>query len=292
MVKSARTLHYNIKTTDRQKTYDFYVKQLGMKILRHEEFDKSCEAGCNAGGGNAWSKTQIGFGPEDENFVFEVIYNYDKNPIVHGNDYGGVVIKTEKTIQATEDPEGFPLTLENVSNVPSNPIVKVTFHVDSLVKALGFWRDLLEMCVISQTNDRAVLSFGEGQTYIELAAKGVPIKRENASGRVAFSIPENDLLPLQSRVQNFDESCIHTKLTELETPGKATVKVVVLTDPNGHEICFVGDEKFRELSKVDPKADELYKEAIKKEGCSKCNAKADELYKEAIKKEGCSKCSA
>ena len=26
---------------------------------------------------------------------------------------------------------------------------------------------------------------------------------------------------------------------------------------DGHEICFVGDEAFRELSRVDPKADEL-----------------------------------
>uniref|UniRef100_A0A914Z1Q2 VOC domain-containing protein n=1 Tax=Panagrolaimus superbus TaxID=310955 RepID=A0A914Z1Q2_9BILA len=272
MVKSARTLHYNIKTTDRQKTYDFYVKQLGMKVLRHEEFDKSCDAGCNAKGGNEWSKTQMGFGPEDENFVFEVIYNYNKTPIVHGNDYGGVLIQTQKTIQVDKDPEGFPLTLENVANVPSNPIIKVSFNVDSLQKALDFWVGLLEMGVISQTNDRVVLCFGEGQTYLELAAKGVPIERESASGRIAFSIPEDDLLPLQSRVQSYDESRIHTKLTELETPGKATVKVVVLTDPNGHEICFVGDEKFRELSKFDPKADELYLEAIKKESCKKCNA--------------------
>ena len=29
---------------------------------------------------------------------------------------------------------------------------------------------------------------------------------------------------------------------------------------DGHEICFVGDEAFRELSQVDPKADELLNE--------------------------------
>ena len=29
---------------------------------------------------------------------------------------------------------------------------------------------------------------------------------------------------------------------------------------DGHEICFVGDEAFRELSQVDPKADELIDE--------------------------------
>ena len=29
---------------------------------------------------------------------------------------------------------------------------------------------------------------------------------------------------------------------------------------DGHEICFVGDEAFRELSQVDPKADQLIDE--------------------------------
>ena len=31
---------------------------------------------------------------------------------------------------------------------------------------------------------------------------------------------------------------------------------------DGHEICFVGDEAFRELSKVDPKAGELLDRAL------------------------------
>jgi len=34
--------------------------------------------------------------------------------------------------------------------------------------------------------------------------------------------------------------------------------IVVLQD--GHEICFVGDKAFRELSQLDPKADELLKQ--------------------------------
>ena len=37
-----------------------------------------------------------------------------------------------------------------------------------------------------------------------------------------------------------------------ETPGKADVVVVIAADPDGHEVCFVGDEAFRELSATDP----------------------------------------
>ena len=43
---------------------------------------------------------------------------------------------------------------------------------------------------------------------------------------------------------------ILTELVSLDTPGKATVEVVILADPDDHEICFVGDEAFRQLSQV------------------------------------------
>ena len=50
-----------------------------------------------------------------------------------------------------------------------------------------------------------------------------------------------------------------------------TVKVVILADPDGQEICFVGSEAFRELSQVDPKAEQLLDEAI-------ANDKSDEWF--------------
>lgn len=55
---------------------------------------------------------------------------------------------------------------------------------------------------------------------------------------------------------------ILTPLVSLDTPGKATVQVIILADPDGHEICFVGDEAFRELSKVDPEGNKLLDDAI------------------------------
>ena len=41
---------------------------LGMKVLRHEEFEKGCEAACNGPYDGRWSKTMVGFGPEDSGF--------------------------------------------------------------------------------------------------------------------------------------------------------------------------------------------------------------------------------
>lgn len=36
-----------------------------------------------------------------------------------------------------------------------------------------------------------------------------------------------------------------------------TAPLPIISCQDGHEICFVGDEAFRELSQVDPKADQL-----------------------------------
>lgn len=44
-------------------------------------------------------------------------------------------------------------------------------------------------------------------------------------------------------------------LTVLDTPGKASVRVIILSDPNDLEICFVDTEGFDQLSQVDPDSD-------------------------------------
>lgn len=44
-------------------------------------------------------------------------------------------------------------------------------------------------------------------------------------------------------------------LTSLDTPGKATVRVIILSDPNQLEICFVDEEGFSQLSQIDPASD-------------------------------------
>ena len=60
-------------------------------------------------------------------------------------------------------------------------------------------------------------------------------------------------------------SQVHTPYVSLDTPGKATVQVVILQDPDGHEICFVGDVGFRDLSQMDPEAPKLLAEAMEQD---------------------------
>ena len=69
MASARRALHYVLKIGDREASIKFYRDLLGMTPLRHEEFDGMCEATCNGPYDNKWSKTMIGYGPEDNNFV-------------------------------------------------------------------------------------------------------------------------------------------------------------------------------------------------------------------------------
>ena len=88
----------------------------------------------------------------------------------------------------------------------------------------------------------------------------------------------------QERVRKINPHYIQNELMSLDTPGKATVQVVIMRDVNDHEICefsfflsffglltllfflgFVGAKEFFELAQVDPKGDALIRDAISKD---------------------------
>ena len=61
--------------SDLKKTIDL-LEVLGMRVLRHEEFEEGCEATCNGPYSGYWSKTMVGFESEDTSFVLELTFNY------------------------------------------------------------------------------------------------------------------------------------------------------------------------------------------------------------------------
>lgn len=66
-----------------------------------------------------------------------------------------------------------------------------------------------------------------------------------------FAIPFADQPALNDRIKETKNTILH-ELLSLDTPDKATVRVLVLADPDGHEICFVDEEGFTALSEPDP----------------------------------------
>uniref|UniRef100_A0A4X2KPL5 Glyoxalase domain containing 4 n=1 Tax=Vombatus ursinus TaxID=29139 RepID=A0A4X2KPL5_VOMUR len=248
---SRRALHFVFKVANRFQTARFYRDLLGMKILRHEEFEEGCKASCNGPYDGKWSKTMVGYGSEDNHFVAELTYNYGIGDYRLGNDFLGLTLVSSQAVTnakklewplhevaegvfETEAPGGYKFYLKNHSQPPSDPVLKVTLAVSDLCTSLHYWSDLLGMTVYEKDGEqqRAVLGYADSQ----LPDIEALMKKENQK--------------------------ILTPLVSLDTPGKATVQVVILADPDGHEICFVGDEAFRELSKMDPNGNKLLDDAM------------------------------
>nr|CAG4650309.1 EOG090X09EK [Sida crystallina] len=294
-----RALHFVFKVGDRTETIRFYKDVLGMKILRHEEFEAGCKASCNGPYDGKWSKTMVGYGPEDDHFVCELTYNYGISTYKLGNDFLGLTIKSSQVLLNAAN-ENWPVQEENGSRyleapggyrfyiideeqpADKDPVQKVTLASSNLSKSLEYWIGLLglESFTDDKSGTTATLGFHERQAKLELKDIGGAVDHCKAFGRIAFSCPASQLPSIQSQIKE-NNGTILTPLISLDTPDKATVQVVILADPDGHEICFVGDEAFRELSCVDPAADGLLEEAIKadqsnewfaKKGLSKAEA--------------------
>ncbi|CAI2348756.1 unnamed protein product [Caenorhabditis sp. 36 PRJEB53466] len=278
---TARALHYVFKVANRAKTIDFYTKVLNMKVLRHEEFDKGCEASCNGPYDERWSKTMIGYGPEDEHFVIELTYNYPIHKYELGNDYRAIVIDSNELFEkissiehrksgcgrlAVKDPDGHEFKIGKAEQTPK--VMRVQVNVGDLAKSREYWHGVLGMSIVEEKSSRIRLTYGREQCEWEIVQSKEPLTRGTAFGRIAFSYPGQLLESLQSKVKQAGGKIINELLT-LKTPGKADVQVVILADPDGHEICFVGDEGFRALSKEDESAEKALREQIKNDDSEK-----------------------
>ncbi|XP_039363299.1 glyoxalase domain-containing protein 4 isoform X2 [Mauremys reevesii] len=270
-----RALHFVFKVGNRGQSARFYRDLLGMRILRHEEFEEGCKATCNGPYDGKWSKTMVGYGPEEDHFVAELTYNYGVGEYRLGTDFLGMTLvssqavsnarkmgwplkEVAKGIFETEAPGGYKFCLEDKEQPKQDPVLKVTLAVSNLQKSVSYWSDLLGM-KIYETNEekqRALLGYADNQCKLELQGIGGAVDHGTAFGRIAFSCPKEELPNIEALMKK-EKQKILTPLVSLDTPGKATVQVVILADPDGHEICFVGDEAFRELSKMDPNGNKL-----------------------------------
>ncbi|XP_059162273.1 glyoxalase domain-containing protein 4-like [Physella acuta] len=273
---SRRALHFVFKVGNRTENARFYRDVLGMQILRHEEFEEGCKAACNGPYDGKWSKTMVGYGPEDNHFVAELTYNYGIGSYKLGNDFLGITVSSKSVFERakgtsdkiTEEngacvissPDGYVFKVLEKS-VQGDPVQIVTLASSNLLKSIDFWVRLCGMKIFDQQAKSAILGYADDQCKLELVDIEKPVDHGTAFGRIAFSCPSVELPALENLMKS-EHQTILTPLVSLDTPGKATVQVVIIADPDGHEICYVGDEAFRELSKADKNANTLLDEAI------------------------------
>lgn len=276
-----RALHFVFKIPNRKLTAKFYREILGMKVLRHEEFADGCDAACNGPYANRWSKTMIGYGPEDTHFVIELTYNYGIKEYERGNDFQGITIKSKEAIERARS-NGWPMSEEGgkivleapggykyyLINEPQpkdkDPVENVMLSSSNLQSTIAYWKNILELKVFNQTDNSVLLGYTDDQAKLEFRDIGTKVDHAKAYGRIAFSVPHDEQPEIQKRIKDHG-NVILTDLITLDTPGKASVRVIILADPDGHEICFVDDEGFRQLSVPDYPSEQILDRYIARE---------------------------
>lgn len=201
--------------------------------------------------------------------------------MLSGNDFGGITIKSKEAIERAREnnypivqqdnlhiltsPDGYKFfVLDEPQPSDSDPVVEVTLNSTNLAKSKKYWNDLLTMKLLSEEGKSILLSYGDKQASLRIHQISDPLDRAKAYGRIAFAVP----LDVQPRIDELikeTSGTILTPLITLDTPGKATVRVIILADPDGHEICFVDEEGFSQLSEVDPEGNKLLDRYIGKD---------------------------
>ena len=92
---SNRLLHTMIRVLDLDKSIDFYIRHLGMKLLRRTDYP-----------GGEFTLAFVGYGDEDSNAVIELTHNWgQKAPYEIGSGFGHLAIGV-KDIYGTCDKLG------------------------------------------------------------------------------------------------------------------------------------------------------------------------------------------
>lgn len=97
-----RVVHWVIRVSDLSETVAFTTDVLGMKVLRHEENAEPCPLTCNGVFDTPWSKTMVGYGPEDSAYALELTYNYGIESYDKGGGLQRFIIKMEDAKAALE----------------------------------------------------------------------------------------------------------------------------------------------------------------------------------------------
>lgn len=122
-----RMLHTMLRTGDLERSIQFYTEILGMQLLRRQDYPEG-----------KFTLAFLGYGPESENSVIELTYNWGVDHYTLGTAYGHIALEVDDVYQATaevknrggkilreagpmnagttiisfiEDPDGYPIEL-------------------------------------------------------------------------------------------------------------------------------------------------------------------------------------
>ena len=86
-----RLLHTMLRVGDLDKSLDFYTRVLGMTLLRRTDYPEG-----------KFTLAFVGYGPESEQAVIELTYNWGVDTYDLGNAYGHIALEVEDAYAACD----------------------------------------------------------------------------------------------------------------------------------------------------------------------------------------------
>ena len=86
-----RLLHTMLRVNDLDESLRFYCEVLGMRLLRRNDYP-----------GGRFTLAFVGFGPEHEQTVLELTWNWDTKSYDIGTGYGHIALGVEGIVEAVE----------------------------------------------------------------------------------------------------------------------------------------------------------------------------------------------
>jgi len=87
-----RILHTMLRVADLDKSIDFYIRILGMTLLRKHDYPEG-----------KFTLAFVGYGREEENSVLELTYNWGVEEYELGTGFGHIAIGVNDIFKACED---------------------------------------------------------------------------------------------------------------------------------------------------------------------------------------------
>ena len=87
-----RLLHTMLRVGDLERSIAFYTETLGMTLLRKKEYPEG-----------KFTLAFVGYGPESENSVIELTFNWDTTQYDLGAGYGHIALEVDDVYQACDD---------------------------------------------------------------------------------------------------------------------------------------------------------------------------------------------
>lgn len=86
-----RILHTMIRVGDLERSLDFYTNVLGMQLLRRKDYSDG-----------KFTLAFVGFGPESEQAVLELTYNWETSAYDLGDGYGHIALEVDDAYKACD----------------------------------------------------------------------------------------------------------------------------------------------------------------------------------------------